>query len=99
MVHINAPTVPAIRWRRPTGFQVSQASQMAGLPASPAPTGSAHGSAIGLSSISMASDGAGMTDDPNKPDRQPGSGAKDSRAQRLKLALRDNLKRRKSQAR
>jgi len=41
-----------------------------------------------------------MTDDENKRERQPGSPAKkDARQDRLKLALRENLKRRKSQAR
>jgi len=39
-----------------------------------------------------------MTDDRDKAERQ-GAAAKDSRQDRLKLALRENLKRRKSQAR
>ena len=37
--------------------------------------------------------------DHNQSTSQPGSGAKGSRQDRLKLALRENLKRRKSQAR
>jgi hypothetical protein len=40
-----------------------------------------------------------MKDDKAKRDRQISSPAKDSRQDRLKLALRENLKRRKSQAR
>ena len=40
-----------------------------------------------------------MTGDRGKGDGQAGSGAKDARQDRLKLALRENLKRRKSQAR
>lgn len=40
-----------------------------------------------------------MKDDQDKRERQVGVGAKDSRQDRLKLALRENLKRRKSQAR
>jgi hypothetical protein len=41
-----------------------------------------------------------MTDDEKKRERQAGSPAKkDARQDRLKLALRENLKRRKSQAR
>jgi hypothetical protein len=39
-----------------------------------------------------------MMDDRDKAERQ-GAAAKDSRQDRLKLALRENLKRRKSQAR
>ena len=50
-----------------------------------------------------AGDGAGnrprMTDDQDKRAEKTGHGVKDSRQQRLKLALRENLKRRKSQAR
>ena len=48
-------------------------------------------------------DGAGnglrMTDDQDKRAAKSGGAVKDSRQQRLKLALRENLKRRKSQAR
>ena len=40
-----------------------------------------------------------MKDDGSNRDRGSGEGAKDQRKQRLKLALRENLKRRKSQAR
>ena len=40
-----------------------------------------------------------MTDDQDKRAGKTGHGVKDSRQQRLKLALRENLKRRKSQAR
>ena len=40
-----------------------------------------------------------MTDDQDKRAGKTGRGVKDSRQQRLKLALRENLKRRKSQAR
>jgi hypothetical protein len=40
-----------------------------------------------------------MQDGNDKDDRQTGSSAKNPRADRLKLALRENLKRRKSQAR
>jgi len=45
------------------------------------------------------SNGAGMKDDQDERERQTGIGTKDSRQDRLKLALRENLKRRKSQAR
>ena len=41
----------------------------------------------------------GMTDDQDKRAGKTGRGVKDSRQQRLKQALRENLKRRKSQAR
>ncbi len=40
-----------------------------------------------------------MTDDGQESDRPAGQTAKGGRQQRLKLALRENLKRRKSQAR
>ncbi|MBR0797659.1 hypothetical protein JQ615_19940 [Bradyrhizobium jicamae] len=40
-----------------------------------------------------------MTGDQGKGNEQAGSRVKDSRQDRLKLALRENLKRRKSQAR
>jgi hypothetical protein len=40
-----------------------------------------------------------MMDDREKRERQTGGPAKNSRADRLKLALRENLKRRKSQVR
>jgi hypothetical protein len=40
-----------------------------------------------------------MKDDKHKRERQTGMPAKNPRADRLKLALRENLKRRKSQAR
>jgi hypothetical protein len=40
-----------------------------------------------------------MTDDSDKREAESAPRAKDSRHERLKLALRDNLKRRKSQAR
>ena len=40
-----------------------------------------------------------MTDDQDKRSGKSGADVKDSRQQRLKLALRENLKRRKSQAR
>jgi hypothetical protein len=40
-----------------------------------------------------------MKDDDDKRERQPGAAARNPRADRLKLALRENLKRRKSQAR
>jgi hypothetical protein len=53
----------------------------------------------GLSSALAAySNGSGMKDDQGKPERRIGSLAKDSREDRLKLALRENLKRRKAQA-
>jgi hypothetical protein len=47
--------------------------------------------------VSKRSNGSTMTDD--KGDRQGRAPAKESRQDRLKLALRENLKRRKSQAR
>ena len=56
-------------------------------------------SSIRLSSTSRHSNGSGMKDDQDKRERQVGVGARDSRQDRLKLALRENLKRRKSQAR
>jgi hypothetical protein len=57
-------------------------------------------SAVGLSSVLAAySNGSGMKDDQGKHERRTGSLVKDSRQDRLKLALRENLKRRKSQAR
>jgi hypothetical protein len=40
-----------------------------------------------------------MTDDKDKSERRSATPAKDPRQNRLKLALRENLKRRKSQAR
>ena len=40
-----------------------------------------------------------MKDDDDKRERQTGAALKNPRAERLKLALRENLKRRKSQAR
>jgi hypothetical protein len=40
-----------------------------------------------------------MKDDDDKRERQTGAAVKNPRADRLKLALRENLKRRKSQAR
>ena len=40
-----------------------------------------------------------MKDDRDTDERKPAGAAKGSRADRLKLALRENLKRRKSQAR
>jgi hypothetical protein len=40
-----------------------------------------------------------MIDEKDKREGQSSAGAKDSRQDRLKLALRENLKRRKSQAR
>jgi hypothetical protein len=43
--------------------------------------------------------GPGMKDDQAKREGKAGAGVKDSRRDRLKLALRENLKRRKSQAR
>ena len=46
-----------------------------------------------------AGNGPGMQDDQDKRAGKTGPGVKDSRHQRLKLALRENLKRRKSQAR
>ena len=46
-----------------------------------------------------AGDGLRMQDDQDKRAGKSGGGVKDSRQQRLKLALRENLKRRKSQAR
>jgi hypothetical protein len=62
--------------------------------------GRARVSAIGYSagSHSPHSDRPAMTDDRDKIERQAAP-AKDSRQNRLKLALRENLKRRKSQAR
>jgi hypothetical protein len=42
---------------------------------------------------------SGMNDDQDKRGGQTGSPSRDSRQERLKLALRENLKRRKSQAR
>jgi len=62
--------------------------------------GRARVSAIGYSagSHSPHSDRPAMTDDRDKIERQTAP-AKDSRQDRLKLALRENLKRRKSQAR
>jgi hypothetical protein len=49
--------------------------------------------------IPRHSNGFTMKDDSDKRERQTGRPAKDPRADRLKLALRENLKRRKSQAR
>jgi hypothetical protein len=49
--------------------------------------------------MTLYSSGPAMKDDQAKRERQPGSPVKDSRQDRLKLALRENLKRRKSQAR
>jgi hypothetical protein len=40
-----------------------------------------------------------MTDDKHKPEGQTGAAVRNPRQDRLKLALRENLKRRKSQAR
>jgi len=45
------------------------------------------------------SNGSTMKDGKDKREGQPGKGAKELRQDRLKLALRENLKRRKSQAR
>jgi hypothetical protein len=45
------------------------------------------------------SNGSTMKDDKHKREGQTGAAAKNPRADRLKLALRENLKRRKSQAR
>jgi hypothetical protein len=45
------------------------------------------------------SNGFTMKDDKHKRERQTGAAVKNPRADRLKLALRENLKRRKSQAR
>jgi len=47
----------------------------------------------------LYANGPVMKDDKANRDRQISSPAKDSRQDRLKLALRENLKRRKSQAR
>jgi hypothetical protein len=52
-----------------------------------------------FSGLTLYSNGPAMKDDQAKRERQPGSAVKDSRQDRLKLALRENLKRRKSQAR
>jgi hypothetical protein len=52
-----------------------------------------------LSVLNVNSNGPAMKDDQANRDRQIRSPAKDSRQDRLKLALRENLKRRKSQAR
>src|SRR6202051_2211393 len=49
--------------------------------------------------LDVYSNGPAMKDDKANRDRQISSPAKDSRQDRLKLALRENLKRRKSQAR
>ena len=51
--------------------------------------------------VSMAgvTNGPGMTDDKAKAQSKTGPDVKDSRRDRLKSALRENLKRRKSQAR
>jgi len=49
--------------------------------------------------LNVYSNGPAMKDDKANRDRQISSPAKDSRQDRLKLALRENLKRRKSQAR
>jgi len=46
-----------------------------------------------------AGNGPGMTDDQEKRAGKAGRDVRDSRQQRLKLALRENLRRRKSQAR
>ena len=45
-----------------------------------------------------SSDGLAMKDDQGKGTEKTGADVKDSRRDRLKLALRENLKRRKSQA-
>jgi hypothetical protein len=50
-------------------------------------------------SIKGSLDGLAMKDDPGKGAGKTGADAKGSRQDRLKLALRENLKRRKSQAR
>lgn len=49
--------------------------------------------------VSWYSNDSGMSDDQGKRDGQKIAASKDSREDRLKLALRENLKRRKSQAR
>ena len=59
---------------------------------------SVSAAAIGLSSSLWHSNDSGMSDDQGKRDGQESAVAKDSREDRLKLALRENLKRRKSQA-
>ena len=50
-------------------------------------------------SIKGSLDGLAMKDDQGKGTEKTGADVKDSRRDRLKLALRENLKRRKSQAR
>jgi hypothetical protein len=50
-------------------------------------------------SIKGSLDGLAMKGDQDKGTRKAGADLKDSRRDRLKLALRENLKRRKSQAR
>jgi hypothetical protein len=50
-------------------------------------------------SINGSLDGLAMKDDQGKGTEKTGADVKDSRRDRLKLALRENLKRRKSQAR
>jgi hypothetical protein len=61
---------------------------------------SASMAVIGLSShLSSHSNGLGMKDDQGRRGGQTGASPKDSRQDRLKLALRENLKRRKSQVR
>ena len=52
-----------------------------------------------LASINGSSDGPAMKGDQGKGAEKTGTDVKDSRRDRLKLALRENLKRRKSQAR
>ena len=83
----------------PPGFPIFSARAAHALRRTPARPGSAYVSSIRLSSTSRHSNGSGMKDDQDKRERQVGAGARDSRQDRLKLALRENLKRRKSQAR
>ena len=83
----------------PAGFPIFSAGATQALRHTPARPGSAYVSSIRLSSTSRHSNGSGMKDDQDKGERQAGVGARDSRQDRLKLALRENLKRRKSQAR
>jgi len=55
--------------------------------------------ALAILALVFSFNGSGMIDDRGNRERPTGASSKDSRQDRLKLALRENLKRRKSQAR
>jgi hypothetical protein len=55
--------------------------------------------ALVILALVFSFNGSGMIDDQGKREGPTGASSKDSRQDRLKLALRENLKRRKSQLR